>query len=128
MLNFVQMSIGVVFLVALASSIEQFSDFRWNVTSVTAVLFLAVFGSAFAFVTLYHLLKTTSASRLSLIAFATPIVAAILDWVVLGDTPTWATGIGALLVLGGIYIVNILGERRAGRVVPVSAAEAVDCE
>lgn len=127
-LNFAQMSIGVLFLLAMAGSSENFGDFKWNATSITAVLFLAVFGSAFAFVTLYHLLRTTTASRLSLIAFATPIVAAILDWLVLGDLPTWATGVGAVLVLGGIYIVNILGERGKARVAEPPAVEAVDCQ
>ncbi len=125
-LNFVQMSIGVVFLLGLATGFETFSDFKWNPTSVVAVLFLAVFGSAFAFVTLYHLLRTTSASRLSLIAFATPIVAALLDWLVLGATPTWATVTGAVLVLLGIYIVNIYAERRK-RHLAVTAVEATDC-
>lgn len=125
-LNFVQMSIGVVFLLSLAMGFENFSDFKWNATAVGAVLFLAVFGSAFAFVTLYHLLRTTSASRLSLIAFATPIVAAVLDWLVLGDIPTWATAAGALLVLAGIYIVNILAERRKKHMA-VTAVEAADC-
>lgn len=125
-LNFVQMSIGVVFLMSLALGFENFADFKWNATSIGAVLFLAVFGSAFAFVALYHLLRTTSASRLSLIAFVTPVVAALLDWLVLGDTPTLATGVGAMLVLAGIYIVNILAERRKKHLA-VTAVEAADC-
>lgn len=125
-LNFVQMSIGVAFLLSLALGFERFADFNWNATSIGAVLFLAVFGSAFAFVTLYHLLRTTSASRLSLIAFVTPIVAALLDWLVLGDMPTWATASGAVLVLAGIYVVNILAERRKKHL-SVTAVEAVDC-
>lgn len=127
-LNLIQMSLGVFFLLALAGGFEDFSDFNWNRTSIGAVLFLAVFGSAFAFVTLYHLLRTMTASRLSLIAFVTPVVAAILDWLVLGDTPTWATAAGACLVLAGLYIVNILGERGAARVVEPPAVEAVDCQ
>lgn len=125
-LNLVQMSMGVVFLLSLASGFENFGDFKWNATSMGAVLFLAVFGSAFAFVTLYHLLRTTSASRLSLIAFVTPNVAAILDWLVLGEIPTWATAAGAVLVLAGIYIVNILAERRKKHLA-VTAVEAADC-
>jgi drug/metabolite transporter (DMT)-like permease len=125
-LNLIQMSLGVVFLMTLAVGFENFAGFRWNATSIGAVLFLAIFGSAFAFVTLYHLLRTMPASRLSLIAFVTPIVAAILDWIVLGETPTWATAGGAVLVLGGIYVVNILGERGQARVVEAPAVEAVD--
>jgi drug/metabolite transporter (DMT)-like permease len=125
-LNLIQMSMGVVFLLALATGFENYGDFKWNATSMGAVLFLAVFGSAFAFVTLYHLLRTTTASRLSLIAFVTPNVAALLDWLVLGDTPTLATGVGAALVLVGIYIVNILAERRKKHLA-VTAVEAADC-
>jgi drug/metabolite transporter (DMT)-like permease len=91
-----------------------------------AVLFLGTFGSAFAFVTLYHLMRTMAASRLSLIAFVTPIVAAILGWLILGEMPTWATAAGAILVLAGIWVVNVLAPRTTPGTPGVSAVEALD--
>jgi drug/metabolite transporter (DMT)-like permease len=52
-------------------------------------------------------------TRLSLIAFVTPITAALLGWLVLGEKLTWATAAGAVLVFLGIWIVNILAPKRA---------------
>lgn len=111
-LNFLQMTAGVVVLFAMASYHENIGDFRWSLVSIAAVAFLSLFGSAFTFVSYYHLLKTMEATKLSLIAFVTPIVAAILGWLVLGETPTLATVIGAVLVFVGIWIVNVLAPKR----------------
>ncbi len=106
--NFLQMLFGVILLFPLAMIRENFADFHWTVKSVSAVTFLAVFGSAFAFVTYYHLLRTMEAVKLSLIAFVTPVVAACLGWLVFGERFTLATVIGTILVFAGIWIVNIL--------------------
>jgi drug/metabolite transporter (DMT)-like permease len=116
-LNFLQMTAGVVVLFALASSYEDFGDFRWTLISIAAVAFLSIFGSAFTFVTFYHLLKTMEATKLSLIAFVTPIVAALLGWLLLGESPTLATVAGAVLVFIGIWVVNVLGPKRMPRAV-----------
>lgn len=127
-LNVIQMTIGICLLVPMALIFEDIGSFAWNAKSTGAVLFLGTFGSAFAFVTLYHLMKTMAASRLSLIAFVTPVVAALLGWWILGEIPTWATATGAGLVLVGIYIVNILAERDKTIIVEAAAVEAVDVQ
>jgi len=119
-LNFLQMTAGVVVLFALASLNENFGDFRWTMVSIAAVAFLSIFGSAFTFVTYYHLLKTMEATKLSLIAFVTPIVAALLGWLILGETPTLATVAGAILVFFGIWIVNVLAPKQLSRAASVS--------
>jgi len=126
-LNVIQMGLGILLLFPLAFVIEDLSSFKWNATSIGAVVFLGSFGSAFAFVTLYSLMKKMAASRLSLIAFVTPVVAALLGWWALDETPTWATVAGAALVLLGIYIVNILAERDKTIAIEAAAVEAIDC-
>jgi drug/metabolite transporter (DMT)-like permease len=126
-LNVIQMGLGILLLFPLAFVIEDLSSFKWNATSIGAVVFLGSFGSAFAFVTLYSLMKKMAASRLSLIAFVTPVVAALLGWLALDETPTWATVAGAALVLLGIYIVNILAERDKTIAIEAAAVEAIDC-
>jgi len=116
-LNFLQMTVGIVVLFALATTNEHYADFRWTLVSMAAVGFLSIFGSAFTFVSYYHLLKTMEATKLSLIAFVTPIVAALLGWLVLGEMPTMATAIGSVLVFVGIWVVNVLAPKRQARFV-----------
>jgi len=111
--NFLQMLFGVLILFPFAIIKENFTDFHWSATSIASVSFLGILGSAFTFVTYYHLLKTMEVTRLSLIAFVTPITAAILGWLVLGEKITWVTAAGAILVFFGIWIVNIFTPKRA---------------
>ena len=111
--NFLQMLFGVLILFPFAFMRERFSDFHWTMTSIAAVSFLGIFGSVFTFVSYYHLLKTMEVTRLSLIAFVTPITAAILGWLVLGEKITWTTAAGTVLVFIGIWIVNVLASKRA---------------
>jgi drug/metabolite transporter (DMT)-like permease len=110
-INFVQMAIGTVVLFAMALSVEDIATFQWTAVSIGAVVFLALFGSVFTFVTYYHLLRTMEATKLALIAFVTPIVASVLDWLMLGATLSLTVIGGAVLVLIGIWLVNVVGER-----------------
>jgi drug/metabolite transporter (DMT)-like permease len=111
-LNFMQMIVGFSVLIVMATMHEDLADFNWSVVSVGAVLFLGIFGSAFTFVTYYHLLKTMEATKLSLIAFATPVTAAFFGWLLLDERLTLASVIGALMVFAGIYLVSIMAPRR----------------
>ncbi len=77
-----------------------------NVTpvSVLAILYLGVVGSALAFVGMYWLLTKTTATNVSLITFVTPILALLLGWIVLGEVLDPNVGLGAILILAGIYL------------------------
>ena len=105
--TFWQMAVGVVFLLPMGFALESLSDFRWTVNSIGAAVFLAVFGSVLTFVTYLHLLKTVEATKLSLIAFVTPVVAVILGWIVLGESLGAETILGGALVLSGVYCVLV---------------------
>jgi drug/metabolite transporter (DMT)-like permease len=120
-LNCAQMAFGTVLLFAAAGAVEHIGDFHWNPTAIGAMLFLALFGSAYAFVTLYHLMRTRPVTQLSVVAFITPVVATILGWLVLDEQLTWATALGAVLVFVGIWIVNVWAERRAAGTSAVGA-------
>jgi drug/metabolite transporter (DMT)-like permease len=111
-LNFMQMVVGFAVLMVMATIYEDLADFHWSFVSVGAVLFLGIFGSAFTFVTYYHLLKTMEATKLSLIAFATPVTAAFFGWLLLDERLTLASIIGAIMVFIGIYIVSLMAPRR----------------
>ncbi len=110
--TFWQMGIGVIFLLPMAFGWEDLADFHWTFTTVGAAAFLGIFGSAMTFVIYLHLLKTQEATRLSLIAFVTPIVTVILGWIVLGERLGLETLLGGALVLLGVYCVLVWSPRR----------------
>lgn len=110
--SFVQVVIGVAVLLPLALLTEDVSAFQWTISSVGAVVYLALLGTVFTFVTYFYLLRTIAASQLALIAFVTPITAAAIGWIALGEVLQPTTVFGALLVLVGIWLVSIIGGRR----------------
>ena len=101
-----QMGLGTILLLCSGFLFERFSDFKISCKSIGALIYLAVFGSALAFVTYYWLMKKIDVTKLSLIAFVTPVVALLLGWMILKETITGYLLLGTLLVIIGIWMVT----------------------
>ncbi len=102
----VQMSVGAVLLTAAGLVLERNVPLNFDYTSVFAVLYLAVIGSAFAFAALYWLFTRMEVTRISLFTFITPIVAVLLGWVILGEKIDLNVVMGGSLILVGVVLVN----------------------
>lgn len=110
--TFWQMTVGAVFLLPMAFGWEDPADFHWTLATVGAAAFLGIFASALAFVIYLHLLKTQEATRMSLVAFVTPLVTVVVGWLVLGERLGVETLFGGLLVLGGLFCVLVWAPQR----------------
>ena len=77
----------------------------------SAVAYLAVAGSVVTFLVYFSLLKTWSVTSLSFISVFTPAIALVLGFVFLDVRPTFWTGLGAALVLGGVTMALTDGRR-----------------
>ncbi len=106
-----QMLVGMIFLLVMGLSFERLSDFKITYKSVGALLYLAFFGSVVAFVIYFRLLKRIEATKLSLIAFVTPILALILGALVKDEKITWHLILGSVLVILGIVGLNFLSPK-----------------
>ncbi|OGC81084.1 MAG: hypothetical protein A2W07_03540 [candidate division Zixibacteria bacterium RBG_16_43_9] len=104
-----QMGLGTILLLGSGFLSERITDFKLTYKSVGALLYLSFFGSAFAFMSYYWLLKRIEVTKLSLIAFITPIVALILGWLVLGESISGYLISGTVLVIIGIWLVTRYG-------------------
>lgn len=104
-----QMGLGTILLLGSGFLSERITDFKLTYKSVGALLYLSFFGSAFAFMSYYWLLKRIEVTKLSLIAFITPIVALILGWLVLGEGISGYLISGTVLVIIGIWLVSRYG-------------------
>jgi len=100
----IQSLTGTVTLSCLGLITERSSVLNFTPVAVVTILYLGIVGSALAFVGLYWLLKKTTATNSSLITFITPIVALILGWVVLREVLDPNVGLGAALILAGVYM------------------------
>ena len=78
-----------------------------------AVIYLGAGPAALAYVTWAVVLSRLPASRASSFLFVVPIVAFLVGWVWLGETPTLIDLVGGVLAIGGVALVNTLGRARA---------------
>jgi len=102
----VQMGVGALLLMAGGILFEREVSLNFSQTSLLMVLYLAVIGSAFAFVALYWLFARMEVTRVSLFTFITPIVAVVLGWLMLGEKVGLNVVVGGSLILVGVVLVN----------------------
>jgi len=102
----VQMGVGALLLMAGGILFEREVSLNFSQTSLLMVLYLAVIGSAFAFVALYWLFARMEVTRVSLFTFITPIVAVVLGWLMLGEKVGLNVVVGGSLILVAVVLVN----------------------
>jgi drug/metabolite transporter (DMT)-like permease len=100
----VSMGLGALLAIPLAWMGEQEKAISFGMRPVLALVYLAVVGSALAFSIYYWLLRRLPATTLSLINYATPVVAVLIGTLWLGEPFTLRIFLGALLVVAGVAI------------------------
>lgn len=100
----VQHSVAAVALLSLGLVTESATSLNFTPVAFVAVLYLGIVGSALGFVGLYWLLKKTAATNVSMVTFLNPILALVLGWLVLQEIPNPNVGLGATLILAGVYL------------------------
>jgi len=105
-----QIANGII-LLPLGLLIEHNARLHFSLSSVSSLLYLALLGSAFAFVLYFWLIDNIGATNVSLVAFATPAVAIVLGIIFLNEIFETKIILGMAAILGGIAIVNIVRKR-----------------
>jgi drug/metabolite transporter (DMT)-like permease len=105
----VPMGIAAIVMGVVAVLMERGRPIELGVRPVTALLYLAVLGSAVTFSLYYWLLAHVSATRLSLLAFTMPIVAVAFGAAFMDEPITGRTLAGGALVLAGVGIALLAG-------------------
>ncbi|MGQ9495530.1 MAG: DMT family transporter [Thermoanaerobaculaceae bacterium] len=100
-----QMVAGAVFLTLLAlvrgdAVLIAHVSFK----AAAALSYLVIFGSLVAFGAYFYLLRVWSAARVATSAYINPIVAVLLGWFLLGESPSLSTLIGGAVVLSGVAL------------------------
>lgn len=96
---------GVVQLVlALNTGNSNFEI--WSLMSISATLYLAVFGSIVGFFCYNYALKRVSASEVSILTYFNTVIALFLGWLVLDEVITVDVMIATFLIIVGVFITN----------------------
>jgi len=100
------MLIGGVALLAVSAPTEDWGATVWSAESVGSILYLAVLGTGFTFVTLTVLLRELPAVTVSFISMVIPFGALALGAIVRDERVTVLAVAGALLVVAGIAVAQ----------------------
>ena len=96
------MLVGGALLLAGSAASEDWGDAVWGANAIGSILYLAVVGSAVAFVVLTILLREMSAQASSFIALMIPFGALIFGAVLYDEAITGRAVAGAALVVAGL--------------------------
>ena len=72
--------------------------------SVALVLAAALIPGAGAYAAYSYMQRTLGAARVAMVMYLGPLYSAVIAWWVLGETIEWFHGVGALLILPGIWL------------------------
>lgn len=109
----VQMLGTAVILGVLGLLTEPVGQFGWSASGVLAIIYLALIGSVVAFLLWTYSMKRLSVVEVSMQQFISPGIAVVLG-ILIRNEPlnAWAV-LGCVLILGGVYLVNIYRQRPA---------------
>jgi len=110
--------IGGITLGILALITEHAAPIRFNATSIGALLYLTFVGSSVVFLAYFSLVRLMSVTRLSLLAYVTPVIAVTLGVVAAHEQIAPSTFIGAAIVLIGVRLVQLRPRSESQAVAP----------
>ena len=99
---------GVLLLIAglARGEASQFVLADVSLVSLSAYVYLIIFGSLVGFTCYSWLLRVTPPSLASTYAYVNPVVAVLLGWAVAGEPLTVRTLIAAAVIVGGVVIIT----------------------
>lgn len=103
-INWVTTSVGSIVLTIVAMFTSDLDQLRLTPSHIGTILYLAIFGTIFTFSVYYQLLQDASAVTMSMIALVTPLIAVLAGWVFLQEQLFLHTILGAIGVLGGVWL------------------------
>jgi len=86
------------FAPSLASELPRASS-----GAIAWTIYLGAFPTAIGFATWAFALGRTRAGQLGTLTYLAPVVAVLLGWVMLGETPPWLALVGGALALAGVW-------------------------
>ncbi|MBO6184552.1 MAG: EamA family transporter [Chryseobacterium sp.] len=97
---------GVVQLCFAFLFSESYNFDNWSIKSISAMLYLALFGSVAAFFAFHYALTKISPVQVSILAYINTIISIFLSWLILDEKISAKFIIAAVLIIAGVFIIN----------------------
>lgn len=85
---------------------KEYNFENWSFASISATVYLAVFGSVITFFCFNYALTKISPVQISILSYINTIIAILLGWLVLGEEISLKFIIATILIILGVFIIN----------------------
>ncbi|MCY0967804.1 DMT family transporter [Chryseobacterium wangxinyae] len=97
---------GIVQLIFAFLFSESYNYENWSIKSISAMIYLAVFGSVSAFFAFHYALTKISPVQVSILAYVNTVISIFLSWLILDESISAKFIIAAVLIILGVFIIN----------------------
>ena len=104
-----QMIVGGFMLLVVSFALESWKPMAavpWSDSVWLALLYLTIFGSLLAYPAYMWIIRNASAPAVATYAFVNPMIAMFLGWLVLHEQLHPRIGLAAILILGGVVLMQ----------------------
>jgi drug/metabolite transporter (DMT)-like permease len=121
-----QMLLGGAIMTLVGLGVGEAADLHLAAVSAksgAAFAYLVVVGSVVAFTAYAWLLRHVPISTVSTYAYVNPVIAVVLGWAILSETVSWATAVGAAIIVSSVaFTMRQEGVAREAEPEPPAAA------
>ncbi|PTT40551.1 permease [Chryseobacterium sp. HMWF028] len=97
---------GVIQVIFAFLFSENYNFGNWTLKSISAMLYLSVFGSVAAFFAFHYALTKISPVQVSILAYINTIIAIFLGWLMMDEKVTFKFILAAVMIICGVFIIN----------------------
>lgn len=97
---------GIIQIIFAFLFTQNYNFENWTLKSISAMLYLAVFGSVAAFFAFHYALTKISPVQVSILAYINTIIAIFLGWMIMDETISAKFIVAAVLIICGVFIIN----------------------
>jgi len=109
MMTAIQMLVGGVFVGLIGIMRGELAAFHIaavSARSLTAWVYLLIFGSLIGFTAFVFLLRVSTPARIATYAYVNPVVAVILGWLLAGEAINARMLVAAAIIVGGVALIT----------------------
>jgi len=104
---FYQFAFSAVIQLAIAYFFyNDFSPENWTIRSISAILYLAIFGSVITFFAFHYALSKISPVQVAILSYVNTIIAIFLGWLILDEQISFKFISATILIISGVFITN----------------------
>lgn len=97
---------GIVQLLFAFTLTDHYNFENWSLQSMSAMIYLAIFGSVAAFFAYHYALTKVSPVQVSILAYVNTVISIFLSWLILNEEITGKFIVAAVLIILGVFVIN----------------------